>query len=211
LGLPHRQRLLHLNRTKWASPDFPTVGQALYGRGPEIVPGWRLRLNVSNSGSAYDLLLEDVNDPKCGYAALTDERGTFAKPSPSSARSSKGGLAACGLLLCSYILGLYYASMIRFEWDQAKAKSNERKHGVRFEDAMLVFADPYALVEQDRLEGSELRWQTLGLVGGIVLLLVAHTVRNEQEGEIIRIISARRAVRKERKRYDENRKEASLG
>ena len=63
--------------TKWASPDFPTVGQALYGSGPEIVPGWRLRLNVSHSGSAYDLLLEDVNDPKCGYAVLTDERGTI--------------------------------------------------------------------------------------------------------------------------------------
>jgi len=63
--------------TKWASPDFPTVGQALYGSGPEIVPGWRLRLNVSHSGSAYDLLLEDVTDPKCGYAALTDERGTI--------------------------------------------------------------------------------------------------------------------------------------
>jgi uncharacterized protein len=41
--------------------------------------------------------------------------------------------------------------VIRFEWDEAKAKSNERKHGVRFEDAMLVFADPYALVEQDRI------------------------------------------------------------
>jgi len=48
-------------------------------------------------------------------------------------------------------------------------------------------------------------------VAGIVLLLVAHTVRNEEEDEIIRIISARRAVRKERKRYDENRKEDSLG
>jgi len=101
--------------------------------------------------------------------------------------------------------------VIRFEWDEAKAKSNERKHGVRFEDAMLVFADPYALVEQDRTEGGELRWQTLGLVGGIVLILVAHTVRNEQEDEIIRIISARRAVRKERKRYDENRKKQSFG
>ncbi len=63
--------------TKWASPDFPTVGQALYGSGPEIVPGWRLRLNVSHSGSAYDLLLEDVNDPKCGYAVLSDERRTI--------------------------------------------------------------------------------------------------------------------------------------
>ena len=94
---------------------------------------------------------------------------------------------------------------------QPRLKSNERKHGVRFEDAMLVFADPYALVEQDRIEGGKLRWQTLGLVGGIVLILVAHTVRNEQEDEIIRIISARRAVRKERKRYDENRKEESFG
>jgi uncharacterized DUF497 family protein len=63
--------------------------------------------------------------------------------------------------------------MLRFEWDEAKAKSNLRKHGVRFEDAMLVFADPFALVEQDRSEGRELRWQTLGLVGDIVLLLVA--------------------------------------
>jgi uncharacterized DUF497 family protein len=100
--------------------------------------------------------------------------------------------------------------MVRFEWDKAKARSNSRKHGVRFEDAMLVFSDPYALVEQDRVEGGEFRWQTLGLVGGIVLLLVAHTVRNEREDEIIRIISARKAVQKERKRYDENRKEESL-
>ena len=101
--------------------------------------------------------------------------------------------------------------MVRFEWDEAKAKSNLRKHGVRFEDAMLVFADPFAMVEQDRWEGGELRWQTLGLVGGIVLLLVAHTVRGEEGDEIIRIISARKAIRKERKRYDENRKEVSLG
>jgi uncharacterized DUF497 family protein len=100
--------------------------------------------------------------------------------------------------------------MVSFEWDDAKAKTNERKHGVRFADAMLVFADPYALVEQDRIEGGELRWQTLGLVGGVVLLLVAHTVRNEGEGEIIRIISARKATRKERIRYDQNRKKESL-
>jgi uncharacterized DUF497 family protein len=100
--------------------------------------------------------------------------------------------------------------MVRFEWDEAKAKSNLRKHGVRFEDAMLVFADPFALVEQDRSEGRELRWQTLGLVGDIVLLLVAHTVRDEEPDEIIRIISARKAVRKERKRYDQNRKKATL-
>jgi hypothetical protein len=63
------------NGTKWASKDFPTVGHALYGSGAEIAPGWRLRLSLSNNGNSYDLLLEDVTDPKCSYAALTDERG----------------------------------------------------------------------------------------------------------------------------------------
>ena len=61
--------------TKYVSQDFPTVAHALYSRGPEIVPGWRIRLNVSNSGKSYDALLEDVTDPKCGYAGVTDERG----------------------------------------------------------------------------------------------------------------------------------------
>ena len=75
---------------------------------------------------------------------------------------------------------------------------------------MLVFADPYALVEQDRVEAGELRWQALGLAAGVVLLLVAHTVRDENQDEIIRIISARKATRKERIRYDQNRKEQSL-
>ena len=95
--------------------------------------------------------------------------------------------------------------MVLFEWDEAKGKVNRLRHGISFEDAMLVFADPYALVEQDRIEGGERRWQTIGLVGGIVLLLVAHTVREEGSDEIIRLISARRANRKERTRYEENR------
>ena len=100
--------------------------------------------------------------------------------------------------------------MVWFEWDEAKAKLNERKHGVRFDTAIRVFADPYALTEQDRIEGGELRWQTIGAVGGFVLLMVAHTVRDEGEDEIIRIISARKAVRKECKHYDENREENSF-
>src|SRR5439155_23940845 len=117
----------------------------------------------------------------------------------------------CDYSSVSKFLKLYYSSTVRVEWDEAKAKTNERKHGVRFEDAMLVFADPYALVDQDSIECGELRWQTLGLVGVIVLHLVAHTVRRAEQDEIIRIISARKALRKERKRYDENRKEESLG
>jgi uncharacterized DUF497 family protein len=95
---------------------------------------------------------------------------------------------------------------IEFEWDQDKAEANRKKHGVGFETACRVFADPFALVEQDRIEGGEYRWQTLGMVEGCVLLLVAHTVRDENGMEIIRIISARRASRKERRRYEqENR------
>ena len=60
--------------TKWAPESLPSVAHAMYGRGPEIVPGWKLRLILSQDGTAYDLLLEDVTDPKCGYAVITDER-----------------------------------------------------------------------------------------------------------------------------------------
>src|ERR1700677_4161034 len=99
--------------------------------------------------------------------------------------------------------------MIRFEWDDAKAHSNRRKHGVSFEIARYVFDDPYALVEQDRIEGGEHRWQTLGLVGDVLLLLVAHSVEagDTEPDETIRIISARRANRSERQRYEEERQE----
>jgi len=96
--------------------------------------------------------------------------------------------------------------MIRFEWDPVKARTNQRKHGVTFEDAMHVFDDPCALFEQDRAdEGGEPRWQALGLAGGVILLLVAHTVREQGQDDVIRLISARRATRKERNRYDETR------
>lgn len=92
----------------------------------------------------------------------------------------------------------------RFEWDIAKAQANVRKHGVSFEVAQLTFLDPFAIVEQDRIENGEVRWQTLGMVGGALLLLVAHTIGDGEDGaEIVRIISARRATRIERRRYDE--------
>lgn len=90
-----------------------------------------------------------------------------------------------------------------FEWDDRKAESNFRKHGIRFEEAALIFDDPLAVSEQDRIENGEQRWQTIGMVGGCLLLLVAHTVRFEVEGiEVVRIISARRVNRQERRRYE---------
>lgn len=94
--------------------------------------------------------------------------------------------------------------MIQFEWDPVKARRNQRKHGVKFEDAMHVFEDAHALFEQDRVdETGEQRWQAIGIAGGTAVLLVAHTVREDAEGEIVRIVSARRANRKERERYEE--------
>jgi uncharacterized protein len=93
--------------------------------------------------------------------------------------------------------------MTRFEWDPDKAASNFRKHSVSFETAVLVFADPNALAEQDRIENGEERWQTIGLVGDTVVLLVAHTVSEDGDIEVIRLISARRANRRERRRYEE--------
>jgi len=95
---------------------------------------------------------------------------------------------------------------IRFEWDEAKNLSNRRKHGVSFEEACAVFHDPLYVSAQDRIEGGEPRWQTLGMVGELLLLTVAHTVREESHDgavlEVIRIISARQATRKERRRYE---------
>ena len=68
---------------------------------------------------------------------------------------------------------------MEFEWDENKAKSNRVKHGIRFEDAVLLFDDPQHLSQQERIENGEYRWQTIGLVYGIVVILVAHTIRFE--------------------------------
>jgi uncharacterized protein len=95
---------------------------------------------------------------------------------------------------------------IYFEWDADKAESNLRKHGVSFELAQRVFTDPHVVMKQDRVEDGEMRWQTIGKVEGSLLLLVAHTLWEEdefgEEVEIIRIISARSVTRNERHRYE---------
>ena len=98
---------------------------------------------------------------------------------------------------------------MRFSFDPTKNRSNQEKHGVPFELAKLVFDDPRAVSRQDRFENGEMRWQSIGLIGeSLLILLVAHTVEDESEsnsegGEHIRIISARRATRVERKIYEQ--------
>ena len=69
---------------------------------------------------------------------------------------------------------------------------------------MEVFYDPKALIEQDRVVDGEVRWQSIGMVGDVVVLQVSHTVDEQGRDEVIRIISARRATRREGKRYEQN-------
>jgi uncharacterized DUF497 family protein len=72
-----------------------------------------------------------------------------------------------------------------------------------FETALLVFDDPHAISLLDSVVEVEERWQTLGMAGGIAILLVAHTEWEEDGGVRIRIISARKATQRERKMYEE--------
>jgi hypothetical protein len=90
---------------------------------------------------------------------------------------------------------------MRFVWDEVKDRRNRSKHKVSFETARVVFDDPLARSVQDRIVGGEERWQTLGVVGGSVVLLVAHTQVDEGDEEVIRIVSARKATARERKIY----------
>ena len=91
---------------------------------------------------------------------------------------------------------------IRFAWDPAKNRANRRKHGVSFEEAETVFADEHALLIDDPdHSAAEARFVLLGLSVRFRVLLVVHSYR--ESDEVIRIISARRATKAERGRYDE--------
>ena len=87
-----------------------------------------------------------------------------------------------------------------FEWDPAKNRSNRAKHGIGFPEAIRVFLNPYVRgVFVSWADDEEDRWAAIGLVGQD-LLSVCYTDRDDG---IRRIISARRASRNERRRYDQ--------
>lgn len=90
-----------------------------------------------------------------------------------------------------------------FTWDESKNRSNQSKHKVSFETAQLVFDDPLHVSRLDRIEHGEQRWQTIGMVHDLVLLLVAHSVTESDGKETIRIVSARKADRNERRIYEQ--------
>jgi uncharacterized DUF497 family protein len=89
-----------------------------------------------------------------------------------------------------------------FAWDEAKNRINRRKHGISFESAVRVFEDPAAVSYVERLVDGQQRWHTIGLASGVLVLLVAHTVEEENGEEEVRIISARKATPRERALYE---------
>jgi len=91
-------------------------------------------------------------------------------------------------------------SELEFEWDDQKARANERKHGISFQEAQTVFYDENARLLYDSNHSfDEERYILLGISGSLYLLVVCH-VYKEDRG-IIRIISARKATKQESKQY----------
>ena len=90
-----------------------------------------------------------------------------------------------------------------FSWDPKKAEYNLKKHGVSFEIAQSIFDDPLHLSMLDQKSKEEERWVTIGKSIHCDMLVVIHTYKIIEAGiEMIRIISARRATRKEQKKYE---------
>ena len=87
---------------------------------------------------------------------------------------------------------------MEIEWDSDKADSNLKKHGVSFEEAATALLDPMALAQEDAASEGELRWVLIGMSAQLRLLTVVHTLRRQDR---VRLISARRATRKEAKHY----------
>ena len=91
-------------------------------------------------------------------------------------------------------------SNLRFEWDDRKAEANAKKHGISFEEARSVFVDERAkLIDDPDHSADEDRFVLLGLIGALRLLLICHCYR--VDGNVIRIISARKASARESKSY----------
>ena len=91
--------------------------------------------------------------------------------------------------------------MLRFEWDPGKNEANRKKHRIGFETAQLAFEDPCCITFSDWVAHGEERWRAIGSIENAIILVVVHTHREEGAEEVIRIISARRATRHERKLY----------
>ncbi len=91
---------------------------------------------------------------------------------------------------------------MKFEWDTTKEKNNIKKHGITFEQASYVFADPNALNKYDNEHSeNEDRWILLGKLLNGTILIVVHTFKVIDGIELVRIISVRRATKREKQAY----------
>ena len=90
--------------------------------------------------------------------------------------------------------------IVDYEWDREKARSNVKRHGVHFSDAVTALEDAHALTIRDPYSDDEERWVTLGMDALGRVLVVIYTWR----GEGLRLISARRATPRERQQYEES-------
>jgi uncharacterized DUF497 family protein len=95
-----------------------------------------------------------------------------------------------------------YKGFMRFVWDSEKEAANRDRHGIDFATAAKAFADPNAITDYDagHSRAGEDRWTTIGMVGDL-LLIVRVTWTDEDDGDVIRIISARLAGPKDRAMY----------
>ena len=93
---------------------------------------------------------------------------------------------------------------MRWTWDERKNRENQRKHRISFETAIQVFDDPLAVTDDDPYQ-SESRFQTTGMVGTVVIMVVHTSPESESEGEVGvgRIISARKVNPRKRRIYEE--------
>lgn len=98
-------------------------------------------------------------------------------------------------------------TQLNFEWDPVKARANQKKHGVSFEQGTEVFRDPLAvsIFDEDHSTDED-RWITLGATSQGTVLVVVHTFREvgNQDATTIRIISVREATKRELKNYEAN-------
>jgi uncharacterized DUF497 family protein len=91
---------------------------------------------------------------------------------------------------------------VRFEWDPRKAEANLHRHGIRFAEAVTVWEDAFALIREDPDAVGEQRFVKLGLSDQATLLVVVYTYR---EPDIIRMLSAWRANKRQREVYEKSR------
>jgi uncharacterized protein len=152
-----------------------------------------LTIGWSDRGSRLRWAKEGIDD-------LDKSVSFVAGATPRRSTSSLGPLRTHTRYLpsCNRSRVYAYSMHMDIEWDADKAVANFKKHGVRFEEAATSLLDPQALAQEDADSEGEARWVLIGMSASARLLTVVYTLRNENR---IRLISARKATRKESANY----------